>query len=77
MLFQVEALVKGDSGRKLSMMESSLCSLAGGSLSALSTIPFDVLVATFQSASKAGQVRHGTVPVWLFGCVVVWLGGCV
>ena len=30
-------------------------SLAGGSISALVTIPIDVLVATFQSAGKAGK----------------------
>ncbi len=54
---QVESLVRGGTDRKLTMTEASLCSLAGGSLSALSTIPFDVLVATFQSAGKAGQVR--------------------
>lgn len=50
---QVENWYSG--GRKLTTWESSACSMAGGTLSALSTIPFDVLVATFMSASKAGQ----------------------
>jgi hypothetical protein len=74
---QVENLVRGSSGRKLSMAESSLCSLAGGTLSALSTIPFDVLVATFQSASKAGQVGGPCVCacVWVWLCL--WLCVCV
>ncbi len=53
---QVEAVMRGSSDRKLTMTEQSMASLMGGTLSALSTIPFDVLVATFQQASKAGQV---------------------
>jgi len=40
---------------KLTVTEKTVASLAGGALSALVTLPVDVLVATFQDASKAGQ----------------------
>lgn len=39
----------------LNLTEKSIASLLGGALSATVTIPMDVLVATFQDASKAGQ----------------------
>jgi len=52
---QVEALLRTLSGPKLSVSEQLFSSFAGGALSALATIPLDVLVATFQQASKAGQ----------------------
>merc|ERR1719242_2820188 len=40
---------------KLSKPESMACSLAGGTLSALATVPIDVMVATIQQADKKGQ----------------------
>ena len=40
---------------KLSFWERSFCALAGGTCSALSTIPIDVLVAQVQQASQAGK----------------------
>ena len=36
-------------------MEKSSCALIGGVMSALSTIPIDVLVATKQQASQSGN----------------------
>ncbi len=53
---KVENVVRGESHRQLTLTEASLCSLLGGSLSALATIPFDVLVSVSQSAGQAGQV---------------------
>lgn len=32
-----------------------MCALAGGTLSALATVPIDVMVATIQDAGKSGQ----------------------
>lgn len=60
------------SAAKLSDGELAFASLAGGSLSALATIPMDVYVATVQQASKAGakvsvletfkdQIKQGNV----------------
>ncbi len=46
-------------GVKLSDAQGAIASLAGGSISALVTIPMDVLVATVQSAGKAGQKTSG------------------
>ena len=40
---------------KLSKPEAMACSLAGGTLSALATVPIDVMVATIQQADKKGQ----------------------
>lgn len=40
---------------KLSTPEKMACSLAGGTLSALATVPIDVMVATIQQADKKGQ----------------------
>lgn len=51
----VEHAMRGDSKRKLSGTEEALASIAGGALSALSTIPMDVLVAAKQSAGAAGK----------------------
>jgi hypothetical protein len=48
---------------KLSFMEQSTSALLGGALSATATIPLDVLVATFQSAAKAGQ-KVSVMDVW-------------
>ena len=42
-------------GRPLTFAEQSAASLLGGALSATATLPLDVLVATVQSAHKAGQ----------------------
>ncbi len=42
-------------GQKLSNLEEAFASVAGGALSALSTIPMDVLVAAKQSAGSAGK----------------------
>lgn len=46
--------LKGD-GEPLSLVERSTASMIGGSVSAVVTIPLDVLVATVQDAKKAGQ----------------------
>lgn len=40
---------------KLSKVEQMACSLMGGTLSALATVPIDVTVATIQQANKKGQ----------------------
>jgi len=40
---------------KLTKSQETLCSLLGGSLSALVTVPIDVMVATIQQANKKGQ----------------------
>jgi len=50
----VEEAMRGSPDASLSDMQMAVASLAGGSLSALATIPMDVLVATVQQASKAG-----------------------
>jgi hypothetical protein len=42
-------------GKKLTNMEEAFASVAGGAISALSTIPMDVLVASKQSAGSAGK----------------------
>ena len=42
-------------GKKLSDLEEAFASVAGGAISALSTIPLDVLVASKQSAGAAGK----------------------
>ena len=52
----VENVVKKQTGRKkLSKPVQALCSLGGGTLSALATVPIDVMVATVQQANKKGQ----------------------
>jgi hypothetical protein len=51
----VEEAIREAPGKKLTDSQSAMASLAGGSISALVTIPIDVLVATSQSASKAGK----------------------
>jgi len=51
----VESFVKTEVEQKLSMQQEMLCSLMGGTLSALSTVPIDVMVATIQQANKAGK----------------------
>lgn len=51
----VEEAMRATPDAKLSETQQGLASLAGGSLSALATIPMDVLVATAQSANKAGK----------------------
>jgi hypothetical protein len=48
-------LYHGDKHHSLSLLERSTASLIGGSVSALITIPMDVLVAQFQQASNAGK----------------------
>lgn len=61
----VQSLVKAQQdGKKLSQSQKIGCALAGGSLSAVSTIPIDVMVATVQQASKAGQ---GVSAMQIFG----------
>lgn len=52
----VQDMVKGrDSKKKLSNSTKLMCSLAGGCLSALATIPVDVTVAVMQDANTAGK----------------------
>jgi hypothetical protein len=51
----VEEAMRNNPQEKLSDTQQGIASLAGGSLSALATIPMDVMVATIQQASKAGQ----------------------
>lgn len=52
----VEGVVRGgDNERKLSKPVQMLCALGGGTLSALATVPIDVMVATVQDAGKAGK----------------------
>jgi hypothetical protein len=51
----VEDAMKASGSTKLSETQKAVASLAGGSISALSTIPLDVLVATFQQAGSAGK----------------------
>ncbi len=46
--------IKGDPTCKLSQTEAMVASLIGGSVSAVATLPIDVVVANFQMASKAG-----------------------
>jgi hypothetical protein len=45
----------GDRQYRLSLAEQSVASLMGGSISALATIPMDVMVAQFQQAANAGK----------------------
>jgi hypothetical protein len=51
----VEEAIRPSPTAKLTTAESTFASLAGGTLSALSTIPMDVLVATKQQAGSAGK----------------------
>lgn len=51
----VEEAMRKDKGAKLSDGQQALASVLGGSLSALSTIPMDVAVATIQGAGSAGK----------------------
>ena len=51
----VEEAMRSGPGAKLSEGQQVVASLAGGALSALSTIPMDVVVAIKQSAAKAGK----------------------
>ena len=51
----VENAMRAAPGAKLSDGQLVFASLAGGALSALSTIPMDVVVAIKQSAAKAGK----------------------
>ena len=51
----VEEALRAGPGAKLSEGQQVFASLAGGALSALSTIPMDVVVAIKQSAAKAGK----------------------
>lgn len=62
--------------RPLNFRESSAASLAGGALSATATIPMDVLVATFQSAGKAGQ-KVSVMEVWREKMAHGGIGGVV
>lgn len=48
---------------KLNFTEQSVSALLGGALSATATIPLDVLVATLQSADKAGQ-KVSILNIW-------------
>jgi hypothetical protein len=50
-----EIIRGGDETKKLSTSQQIFAALAGGTISALTTIPIDVLVATVQDANKAGQ----------------------
>ena len=61
----VQTAVKAQQdGKKLTQTQKIACALAGGSLSAVSTIPIDVMVATVQQASKAGE---GVSAMQVFG----------
>jgi hypothetical protein len=51
----VESLVKEYPEQKLQKSTQMLCSLAGGTMSALATVPIDVTVAMIQQADKAGK----------------------
>lgn len=52
----VQTVYKGSQhDYKLSGVEKALCALAGGTLSALVTVPIDVMVATIQDAGKQGK----------------------
>ena len=51
----VEGAMRGGSGRRLGAWEEAGASLLGGTLSALSTIPMDVMVAAKQGAGAAGK----------------------
>lgn len=51
----VEEALRSSPTAKLSTAEQTFASLAGGTLSALATIPMDVLVATLQQAGSAGK----------------------
>lgn len=48
---------------KLTFMESSLSNIIGGALSATVTLPVDVIVASMQSAAKAGQ-KTSIIGLW-------------
>jgi hypothetical protein len=50
----VENAMRGASARRLGAWEEAVASLLGGTLSALSTIPMDVMVAAKQGAGAAG-----------------------
>mmetsp|Transcript_12555 Transcript_12555/g.18997 ORF Transcript_12555/g.18997 Transcript_12555/m.18997 type:complete len:310 (+) Transcript_12555:133-1062(+) len=55
-LYKIQKFGDDDSvQRKLKKSEQMACSLAGGTLSALATIPIDVMVATIQQADKKGE----------------------
>jgi hypothetical protein len=54
---------KGGLDSQLTFSEKSLASLGGGALSATVTLPVDVLVATVQSAGKAGQ-KTSVMQIW-------------
>lgn len=51
----VENWMRASPGAALSAWEEGTASILGGSISALSTIPLDVIVSTMQQASKAGK----------------------
>ena len=51
----LEQQIKDHPNDRLTGQQQVVCSLGGGSLSALATIPIDVLVAAKQDAAKAGQ----------------------
>ncbi len=55
--------VNARGGKKLNKTEDSIASFVGGAMSATVTIPIDVLVATIQDASKAGQ-KVSIVDTW-------------
>lgn len=47
----------------LNSTDKSIAAFGGGALSAVATIPLDVIVATMQSAGKAGQ-KVGILSIW-------------
>ena len=51
----VEEAMRTSPNAKLSETQSVVASLLGGSISAIATIPIDVIVSTTQSAAKAGK----------------------
>lgn len=58
----MERLLRGGSERQLSVTEQVFSSFVGGAVSGVCTLPMDVLVSTFQQASKAGQVCEQLFP---------------
>lgn len=55
-LLLTSGVMQGDDPhRKLGTAEKVLSALAGGTLSALATVPIDVMVATIQQAGKSGK----------------------
>jgi len=72
----VEDAMRSTPQEKLSDGQVAIASLLGGSLSALSTIPLDVLVATFQQAGSAGK-KVGVIQTFRDQIAAGGLGGSI